>query len=235
MQRTTAAKLKKAITGLTPSKLKWRPEPAKWSIAEIIAHLADAEIVASWRMRSVIGENGITIQPFDQDAWASVFNYRDRDARRSLEVFRSLRENNLAMLKEIAPETWDNYGMHLERGKESIAHLARMFAGHDTNHVLQIERIVKELKAKSKASPKLSQNQTPERSGRPPTSESCPKANPQSLARHRRAQAIATPRLARCARCLPPSRPATTCSTTFCPSMWTAFGGGVRPERSGTL
>jgi hypothetical protein len=102
-------------------------------------------------MRSVIGENGITIQPFDQDAWASVFNYRNRDTRRSLEVFRVLRENNLAMLKEMSPETWDNFGMHLERGKESIAHLARMFAGHDTNHVLQIERIVKQIKsAKSK-------------------------------------------------------------------------------------
>ncbi len=151
VQRTTAGKLQKAISGLTPAQLKWRPEPTKWSIAEIIAHLADAEVVASWRMRSVIGENGITIQPFDQDAWASAFQYRDRDAKRSLEVFRVLRENNLRMLKEIAPETWDNYGMHLERGKESVAHLARMFAGHDTNHVLQIERIVKQLKsAKSK-------------------------------------------------------------------------------------
>jgi len=151
VQRTTAAKLTKAITGLTPTQLKWRPQPAKWSIAEIIAHLADAEIVASWRMRSVIGENGITIQPFDQDAWASAFKYQDRDARRSLEVFRTLRENNLVMLKEISKETWDNYGMHLERGKESIAHLARMFAGHDTNHVLQVEGIVKQLKsAKSK-------------------------------------------------------------------------------------
>ena len=98
-------------------------------------------------MRSVIGENGITIQPFDQDAWASVFEYRDRDAQRSLEIFRTLRENNLAMLKEISPETWDNYGMHLERGKESIAHLARMFAGHDTNHVLQVERIVERTEA----------------------------------------------------------------------------------------
>ena len=146
VQRTTAARLQKAIKGLTPAQLKWRSQPAKWSIAEIIAHLADAEIVASWRMRSVIGENGVTIQPFDQDAWASVFKYQNRDARRSLEVFRTLRENNLGMLKEISKETWDNYGMHLERGKESIAHLTRMFAGHDTNHVLQVEAIVKELK-----------------------------------------------------------------------------------------
>src|SRR5579859_4818823 len=147
VQRATVGKLKKLIQGLSPTQLKWRPEPAKWSIAEIIAHLADAEIVASWRMRSVIGENGITIQPFDQDAWASVFDYRGRDAKRSLEVFRVLRENNLVMLKEIPRETWDNHGMHLERGKESIAHLVRMFAGHDTNHVLQVERIVKDLKS----------------------------------------------------------------------------------------
>src|SRR5579863_9455837 len=155
VQRSTAARLKKSIQGLTLRQLQWRSAPGKWSIAEIIAHLADAEIVASWRMRSVIGENGITIQPFDQDAWASTFNYRDRDAKRSLEIFRTLRENNLAMLKEIPKETWDNYGMHLERGKESIAHLARMFAGHDTNHVLQVEGIVKQLKStKSKSGTK---------------------------------------------------------------------------------
>lgn len=147
VQRNTAAKLKKSVQGLTAKQLRWRPEPAKWSIAEIIAHLADTEIVASWRMRSVIGENGITIQPFDQDAWASAFEYRDRDTRRSLELFRVLRENNLAMLKEIPRETWDRYGMHVERGKETVAHLTRMFAGHDTNHLLQIERLLKQLKA----------------------------------------------------------------------------------------
>ena len=150
VQKGTSARLKKAISGLTPAQLKWRLQPAKWSIAEIVAHLADAEIVASWRMRSVIGENGITIQPFDQDTWASTFNYQGRDAKRSLETFRVLRENNLAMLNEIPKETWDNYGMHMERGKETISHLARMFAGHDTNHVLQVEGIVKELK-KSKS------------------------------------------------------------------------------------
>jgi len=150
VQRGTAGKLKKLVRGLTAKQLKWRPEPVKWSIAEILAHLADTEIVASWRMRSVIGENGITIQPFDQDAWASAFQYNQRDAKRSLEIFRVLRENNLALLKEIPRGTWDNYGMHLERGKETIAHLVRMFAGHDTNHVLQVERIVAQLRVRQK-------------------------------------------------------------------------------------
>lgn len=147
VQRATAAKLKKTILGLTPKQLKWKPAPGKWSIAEILAHLADAEIVGSWRMRLTIGASGSTIQPFDQDAWALAFKYGDHDARHSLEVFRVLRENNLAMLKALPAESWEHYGMHLERGKESITHLVRMFAGHDTNHLRQMEGIASQLKS----------------------------------------------------------------------------------------
>jgi hypothetical protein len=146
VQRETAPTLRKLTQGLSPKELRWNPAPGKWSIAEIVAHLADVEIVASWRMRSVLGANGTAIQPFDQDAWASVFEYGKRDLKQSLEVFRVLRENNLAMLKALPQERWDNYGMHAERGKETIAHLARMFAGHDTNHILQIEGIAAQLK-----------------------------------------------------------------------------------------
>ncbi len=147
VQKTTSAKLKKLIQGRTPKELKWKPEPDKWSMAEIVAHLADVEIVASWRMRLILGANGTAIQPFDQDAWASTFQYNKRDPKKSLEVFRLLRDNNLAMLKALPPESWDSYGMHAERGKETIAHLARMFAGHDTNHILQIENITAQLKS----------------------------------------------------------------------------------------
>lgn len=154
VQRTTAAKLEKAIRGLTPKQLKRQPEPGKWAIAEILAHLADAEIVASWRMRSVIGANGITIQAFDQDVWTSAFQYAKSDPKQSLAVFRVLRANNLAMLKSLPREAWDNYGMHQERGKETVSHMARMFAGHDTNHVLQVERIAKQLKSAHKTSKK---------------------------------------------------------------------------------
>ena len=154
VQGSSAARLQKAIRGLTPKQLKWKPEPAKWSIAEILAHLADAEIVASWRLRSVIGENGITIQPFDQNVWVSAFQYNDRDAQQSVELFRVLRQNNLAMLKKLPREAWENYGMHQERGKETVAHLARMFAGHDTNHAVQVEQIAADFKKQLKKSKK---------------------------------------------------------------------------------
>jgi DinB family protein len=154
VQGSTAARLKKLTTGLTPKQLKLQPEPGKWSIAEILAHLADAEIAGSWRMRSIIGADGVTLQPFDQDVWASVFVYAQRDAKHSLEVFRVLRENNLMMLKALPPEAWDKHGMHLERGKETLAHVVRMFAGHDNNHVLQIEHIVAQLKSEKKSEKK---------------------------------------------------------------------------------
>jgi uncharacterized damage-inducible protein DinB len=150
VQRGTAAKLKKAIRGLSPKQLKWKPEPGKWSIAEILAHLADAEIVGSWRMRLVVGASGTTLQPYDQEVWASAFQYTKADAKRSLEFFGVLRENNLAMLKALPKEAWETYGMHMERGKETLVHVVRMFAGHDTNHLRQVEGIVAQLKKKRK-------------------------------------------------------------------------------------
>jgi hypothetical protein len=153
VQQTTPSKLKKLIRGLSPSQLKWKPEPAKWSITEILAHLSDTEIVGSWRIRSALGVNGTTLQPYDQDVWASHFQYSKRNPHQALEVFRVLRENNIALLQALPRESWDNYGMHLERGRETIAHIARMFAGHDANHVLQVEGIILQLKKQPKARP----------------------------------------------------------------------------------
>jgi len=92
----------------------------------------------------ILSQNGTPVQAFDQDAWANTFNYIQRDSKSSLETFRVLRENNLVLLKSVPKNLWENYGMHQERGKESIAHIVRMFAGHDLNHLQQIEKIVKE-------------------------------------------------------------------------------------------
>jgi hypothetical protein len=150
VQKSTPGKLKKLMKGLTPKQLKWKPEPGKWSIAEILAHLSDAEIAGSWRMRLIIGASGTPVQAFDQDAWASALQYGERDPKHSLEVFRVLRENNLAMLKSLPAADWEKFGMHAERGKETITRVTEMFAGHDINHLRQIEGIVSQLKAQKK-------------------------------------------------------------------------------------
>lgn len=151
VQRETPKKLQKLIKPLTKKQLTQRPEPGKWSITEIVSHLADAELVGGWRMRLILGNSGVSIQPFDQDVWAETLGYSRRDAKASLETFRVLREANLAMLKSLPKNLWDNYGMHQERGKETISHIVRMFAGHDLNHLAQVERITKENRSKRAA------------------------------------------------------------------------------------
>ncbi len=142
VQTSTPKKLARLIKGASPAKLRKRPEPDKWSVAEILAHLADVEMVVGWRMRSILGSPGIAIQAFDQDAWVKAGNYQTRDPRKSMELQRALREANLALLKSLSPEQWRHFGHHAERGQESIEHIVRMIAGHDLNHIRQIERIL---------------------------------------------------------------------------------------------
>jgi len=148
VQATTAKKLEKLIRGVPAGKLKKRPAPDKWSVQEILAHLADAEIAGSWRIRSILGAPGTPVQAFDQDAWVTAGHYDKRDPRQSIDQFRALREVNLALYKSLTPEQWKHYGMHAERGQETVEHIAKMFAGHDLNHLSQIEGILAQKKKK---------------------------------------------------------------------------------------
>jgi hypothetical protein len=143
VQSATNSKLARLIKGVPTSKLRKRPAPEKWSVAEILAHLADVEIVVGWRMRSILGAPGTPIQAYDQDAWVRAGHYEKRDPRKSIEQQRVMREANLALLKSLSPDQWKQFGQHSERGQESIEHIVRMIAGHDINHIHQIERILK--------------------------------------------------------------------------------------------
>src|ERR1035438_7070105 len=142
-QSATNRKLTRLVKGVSTAKLRKRPAPDKWSVAEILAHLADVEIVIGWRMRSILGAPGTSVQAYDQNAWVIAGHYEKRDPRKSIELQRSVREANLALLKTLTPEQWKQFGQHAERGKESIEHIVRMVAGHDLNHIQQIERILK--------------------------------------------------------------------------------------------
>lgn len=142
LQRAAPKKLAALIKGKQKKRLMRRPAPGKWSIAEIMAHLADSEIVIGWRLRQILSTNGVPIQAYDQDLWASTFDYAHRDPRQSLENFRVVRESNLALLKRVPRATWENYGVHQERGNESVGHFVRMVAGHDLNHLRQVEAIL---------------------------------------------------------------------------------------------
>jgi hypothetical protein len=142
LQAATNKKLVRLIQGISTSKLRKRPAPAKWSVVEILAHLADVEIVIAWRMRSILGAPGTPVQAYDQNAWVISGHYDKRDPRKSIELHRVVREANLALLKSLSPAQWKQYGQHAERGRESIEHIVHMVAGHDVNHIKQIEGIL---------------------------------------------------------------------------------------------
>lgn len=134
----------RAIVEKTPRELlRRRPAPGKWSPSEIIAHLADAEIVTGWRFRAILGHNGAPLQAFDQDEWATNMAYEKADPTESVALFEALRVANLRLLDRVDPRLHENYGVHSERGKETITHLVRLYAGHDLNHLSQIERAIR--------------------------------------------------------------------------------------------
>jgi hypothetical protein len=142
VQAATPKKLERLVARASAGKLRKRPAPDKWSVTEILAHLADVEIVVGWRVRAILGAPGTPIQAFDQDAWVEAGRYAKRNPRECVAQIRAARAANPALYKSLSPEQWKLYGMHAERGQETVEQLVRMIAGHDLNHLQQIERIV---------------------------------------------------------------------------------------------
>ncbi len=138
----TPKRIERLLGRASASRLRKRPAPDKWSVAEILAHLADVEIVVGWRVRLILGAPGTPIQAFDQNSWVEACHYDKRSPRESLAQLRAVRAANLALYKSLSPEQWKHYGMHAERGQESVEHIVSMIAGHDLNHLQQIERIL---------------------------------------------------------------------------------------------
>lgn len=138
----TARELNSLMKGRNPEVLQRNPEPGKWSVTQIVTHMAEAEIAVSWRYRQILERSGSEIIAYDQDLWERLGDYAHADATASLELFRLMRERNLKVLERLTPQQWEMYGMHSERGKESVRHLARMMAGHDVNHLQQVQKIL---------------------------------------------------------------------------------------------
>jgi uncharacterized damage-inducible protein DinB len=143
MQAAAPGKLARAVRGLRPAQLRRRPRPGKWSIQEIVGHLADTEIVYGFRLRMMLAQPGSPIQAYDQDFWAKNLLYQRLPMAKLLERVRVLREANLQLLKSVPRPWWNRYGMHEERGRETVKRTLLLLAGHDVNHRNQILAIRK--------------------------------------------------------------------------------------------
>lgn len=141
----TASSIRDTLANVQPARLV-RPEaPGKWSVTQVLAHLADSDIVLGWRLRMILAHDRPPIQGYDQDAWAQRLHYADADPNVALAVFDALRRWNLRLLNHASAEDLQRVGVHAERGEESAAHLMKLYAAHDLLHRNQIARILQAL------------------------------------------------------------------------------------------
>jgi uncharacterized damage-inducible protein DinB len=136
----TAITIARLIRNSDTVALTRSPSPGKWSIRDILCHLADCEITFAFRLRQTVAEEHHTIQPFDQDAWASAF--AKLDAHDALDAFSSLRRWNMLFIRAVGPAAESKPVRHPERGEMTFRTIVETMAGHDINHLRQIENLV---------------------------------------------------------------------------------------------
>ena len=137
----TADALGRVLDGMSADQIV-RPEaPGKWSVRDVLSHLADSELVWGYRLRMVLAQDRPPLTGYDQDLWAERLRYSETEAAESLERFRVLRRANLWLLDRASGIDLQRVGVHAERGEESVAHMIKLYAGHDLVHLRQLERI----------------------------------------------------------------------------------------------
>ena len=138
--KSSRARFSATCESLVPIQaLNTPPAPGKWSIRQILTHLADCELVFGFRLRQTVAQPHHTVQPFDQDQWAA--QYEAYDALTALETFTTMRRWNILFLSSLPRESFAKQMTHPERGAMTLQVVVETMAGHDRNHVKQIERI----------------------------------------------------------------------------------------------
>jgi uncharacterized damage-inducible protein DinB len=133
--------VREAIAGLSDEQLSQREAPGKWSMRHVVRHLADSDLVWGYRMRMVLAQDRPTITGYDQDLWADRLHYGSSDVPLALDEFAVLRQSNLRLIGAATAADMQRVGVHSERGEESVAHMIKMYAGHDLLHIAQLKRI----------------------------------------------------------------------------------------------
>ena len=136
---STHAQLTKLAERLPADQLALRPTMGKWNAREIVVHLADCELVFSFRLRQTLAEDHPTLQPFDQDRWAA--RYENCDIASALSLFGAARNWNLLLLAGVSDAERTLPVSHPERGTMTLWTIVETMAGHDLNHLQQIERL----------------------------------------------------------------------------------------------
>jgi DinB family protein len=138
------------LTGVFGEEEDFTASPGKWSVRQIVAHLADADLVAAHRFRQMLAEENPTLMAFDQDKWTQNLDYGKRKPKQSLETFRRIRAENYELLKDLPEAAFQRTGNHTERGQMTILNLLEGMAEHAESHARQLQGIREAYKARKK-------------------------------------------------------------------------------------
>jgi len=136
----TAITIARLIRNSDAEQLTRTPAPGKWSIRDILCHLADCEITFAFRLRQTMAEPHHEIQPFDQEAWARPYGMLD--AHDALDSFTAIRRWNLLFIRAVGAAAESKPVRHPERGEMTFRTIIETMGGHDINHLRQIENLV---------------------------------------------------------------------------------------------
>ena len=137
----TAPVLEEEVQGLSAKQLQEPEADGKWSVAHVLQHLADSELVWGFRLRMTLAHERPPLIGYDQDLWASRLHYREADHQQALRQFTLLRESNLTLLKRASRADLQRVAVHAERGEQTLEKMVRLCAGHDLVHINQVARI----------------------------------------------------------------------------------------------
>jgi len=140
-QYTSAPKrLRDTLASVPQEAMKWRPEPAEFSVHEIVCHCADSETNAYSRIRYLLTAEKPVIVGYDPDTWAREFDYASHPLDAALATVEAVRANTAPVLRRLPDAAWEKEGTHTESGSYTAADWLRIYSEHLEEHIDQINR-----------------------------------------------------------------------------------------------
>lgn len=130
------------LSNVNDEQALWKPIPDKWSLLEVINHLADEETEDfRTRLRLLIEDPGQAWPPIDPPRWALERRYVDRELQESLDRFTGARRDSLSWLKDLPSIDWKRARVHPKLGTMTAGDLLHSWLAHDLIHIRQINRL----------------------------------------------------------------------------------------------
>jgi hypothetical protein len=139
--RTAHALLTAALEKFPRGMWQFRPAPDRWTIHEIVIHIADSEANSYIRCRRFLAEPGSSVLGYDENKWARELHYHEQSTADALELFKWLRHKSYTLIRDISETTWANTIYHPENGVMTLDDWLDTYARHIPDHIAQMQAV----------------------------------------------------------------------------------------------